>query len=148
MAFRTDGLAKAYAKAQQESIAVKAFSEAHSSALAAGNVSANLVQQIMLRMKDAIALWDSVSGLSGMQQWARDQEDDQTYDVVAEFLSMRGAAVNCRDWVINNFPTAGGFIQKDTYEPDGAITVRSFTNVETAALQTLLTTLANEITLV
>ncbi len=142
MTFRTDGLAKAYAGAQNESIQVKAFAETHSAALAAGNVSANLVQQVMGRMRDAIDRWDSAAGLPGMQQYARDQEDDQTYDVVAEFLAMRGAAANCRDWVVNNFPTSGGFIQKDTYEADGNITVRVFSSVETAALQTLLTTLA------
>jgi len=145
MAFKTDGLAKAYANAQQESINVKSFATNHSTALAAGNVSANLVQSIMLRMKSAIELWDSVSGLSGMQQYARDQEDDQAYDVVAEFLVMRGAAVDVRDEVIATMPSASGFIQKDTYELDGAITVRSFTNVQTSALQTLLTTLANTI---
>ncbi len=145
MAFRTDGLAKAYASAQNESIAVQGFATSHSAALAASNVSANLVQQVMVRMKTAIEQWDSVSGLPGMQQYAKDQEDDQSYDVVAAFLAMRTAAVNCRDWVINNFPSSGGFIQKDTYDVDGAITVRTFTPVETATLQALLTTLAGEI---
>ncbi len=145
MAFRTDGLAKAYAKAQTEAINVKSFASNHSAALAANTVSANLVQQIMTRMKSAIELWDSVSGLPGIVQYARDMEDDQTYDLVTEFLTMRNAAVAVRDWVINNFPTAGGFIQKDTYEVDGAITVRTFTPAQTAGLQTVLTTLAGTI---
>ena len=57
MAFETDGLAKAYASAQQESIRVKSFATSHSAALAAGNVSANLVQQIMLNMKSAGIIW-------------------------------------------------------------------------------------------
>ena len=143
MAFRTDGLGKAYATAQQESIRLKSFATSHSASMAAGNVSANQVQQVMLQMKSSIELWDSTSGIPGMQQYARDQEDDQAYDVVAEFLAMRNAAVAVRDEVINVFPTsAGGFIEKDTYELDGAITVRVFTNVQTASLQTLLTTLA------
>jgi len=143
MAFKTDGLAKAYAGAQQESIRVKSFAMNHSTGLAAGNVSANQVQSIMTQMKSSIELWDAASGLSGMAQWAKDQEDDQLYDVVAEFTTMRAAAVTVRDWVINNFPTsAGGFIEKDTYELDGAITVRVFTPVETAALQSHLDALA------
>ena len=143
MAFKTDGLAKAYAGAQNESIAVKTFATQHSTALAAGSTSGNTVQQVMGRMKGAIELWDTASGLPGMVQYAKDQEDDQAYDVVAEFTAMRAAAVVVRDWVINNFPTSvGGFIEKDTYEADGGITVRSFTSVETAALQSHLDALA------
>lgn len=142
MAFQTDGLAKAYAQGQQEAIRLKSFATSNSSILAADDVSANLVQQIMLNMKSSIEIFDTVSGTAGMAQYARDQQDDQAYDVVAEFLAMRTAAVVVRDWVINNFPTVGGFIQKDSYELDGAITVRKFTNVETAALQSHLDALA------
>ena len=148
MPFKTDGLAKAYTGAQRESIRIKSYATSAAATLAVGNVSANLIQAIMLQMKSSIEVWDAASGLSGMQQWARDQEDDQAYDVVAEFLTMRNSAISVRDWVINNFPTsAGGFIEKDTYEADGAITVRSFTNVDTAVLQTRLTTLAASIEL-
>lgn len=145
MAFRTDGLAKAYAAGQQEAIRLQSFATSHNNALAAGNVSANLVQQIMGQMKGSIEIFDVVSATSGMQQYARDQQDDQAYDVVAEFLAMRNASVAVRDWVINNFPTVGGFIQKDTYETDGSITVRVFTSIETAGLQTVLTTLVGTI---
>lgn len=138
MAFETDGLAKAYAQGQQEAIRLKSFASSSNVTLAAGIVSANLVQQIMINMKSSIAVFDTISSTAGMAQYARDQQADQTYDVVAEFLAMRNASVAVLDWVINNFPTAGGFIQKDTYEVDGAITVRQFTSAETTGLQTVL----------
>lgn len=142
MSFRTDGLAKAYNRAQNEALRVKSFATSANNALAAGAVSANAVIQIMSSMKSSIEVWDTVSALPGLVQYARDQEDDQTYDVVAEFLAMKAAAEAVRDWVINNFPTAAGFIQKDTLELDGAITVRQFTPAQTAGLQTTLATLA------
>jgi hypothetical protein len=147
MAFETDGLAKAYAGAQNEAIRIKSYATSTAAAMAAGDVSANAVQQVMTTMKGAIELWDAASGTPGMPQYARDQQDDQGYNVIAEFLAMRQAAVDTRDWVINNFPKSnpGDFILKDKYEADGAITVRSFTNVETAGLQTNLLTLAAEI---
>ena len=138
MAFRTDGLSKAYQKAQSEAIRVKAFSTSARNALLAGPVSANAVIQIMTNLKSSIEVWDTVSALPGIAQYARDQEDDQTYDVVTEFLVMRTEAITVRDWVITNFPASGGFIQKDTLESDGSITVRQFTTVQTVGLQTAL----------
>ena len=139
MGFKTEGLAKAYSKAQNESIRVKAFATQARNALIAGNISANAVIQIMSNLKSTIEVWDSVSSLSGIAAYARDQEDDQTYNVVAEFLAMRNGAVAVRDWVITNFPkSAGGFIEKDTLESDGAISVRVFTPAQTAGLQTAL----------
>ena len=146
MAFRTDGLSKAYQKAQSEAIRVKAFSTAARNALLAGNVSANAVIQIMTNLKSSVEVWDTVSALPGIAQYARDQEDDQTYDVVAEFLAMRNAAVACVDWVFDNFPKApSGHIEKDTLETDGSITVRQFNSGQTNGLQTALTTLANAV---
>jgi len=138
MSFRTDGLSKAYSKAQSESIRVKTFATQAGAALAAGTVSANAVIQIMTNLKSSIETWDTVSSLPGIAQYAKDQEDDQAYDVVVEFLAMRNEAVAARDWVINNFPESGGFIQKDTLEVDGSITVRQFTPAQTVGLQTAL----------
>ncbi len=139
MAFRTDGLSKAYQRAQTEAIRVKAFATQARNALLAGTVSANAIIQIMSNLKSTVEVWDSVSSVPGIAQYARDQEDDQTYDVVAEFTAMRAEAVASRDWIITNFPTsAGGFIEKDTLEADGAITVRQFTTAQTTGLQTAL----------
>lgn len=142
MAFKTAGLGKAYQQAQNESIRVKVFATQARNALIAGNVSANAVLQIMSNMKSSIELWDSVSSLPGIAQFAKDQQDDPDYDVVAEFLAMKNEAVATRDWVITNFPkSAGDFIEKDTLEADGAITVRFFTPAQTTGLQTALSDL-------
>ncbi len=139
MAFKTDGLSKAYQKAQNESIRVKQFATQARNALLAGAVSANAVIQIMTNLKSSIEVWDSVSSLPGITQYAKDQEDDQAYNVVAEFTTMRTEAVAARDWVITNFPkSTGNFIEKDTLELDGAITVRQFTPAQTTGLQTAL----------
>ena len=141
MAFKTDGLGKAYQKAQNVSIRVKQFATSARNALIAGNVSANAVIQIMTNLKSTIEVWDSVSALSGIGQFAKDQEDDQAYDVVAEFIAMRTEAVAARDWVITNFPKDNAspfYIIKDILEVDGSITVRVFTPAQTTGLQTSL----------
>ncbi len=138
MAFNTQSLSKGLQKAENESIRAKAFATQARNALLAGNVSANAVIQIMTNFKSSIEVWDSVSSLPGIAQYTRDQYDNQAYDVVAEFVAMRTQAVAVRDWVITNFPASGGFIQKDTLQADGAITVRQFTPAQTTGLQTAL----------
>jgi hypothetical protein len=145
MAFKTDSLAKAYAEAQNEAIRVKNYAQSFSSALAENNQSGDLIENVMVQMKRVIDLWNTTTSMPGMAQYARDQADDQAYDVVAEFNTMRNAAITVRDWIINNFPSAGGFIQKDTYEADGSITVRQFTPAQTAGLRTVLDSLVNAI---
>ena len=90
MAFRTDGLGKAYQKAQNESIRVKAFATQARNALMAGNVSANAVIQIMSNLKSSIEVWDSVSALSGIGAYADNEEDDVSYNVASEFTSHEG----------------------------------------------------------
>jgi len=138
MAFNTQSLSKGLQKAENEAIRVKAFATGARNALIAGNVSANAVIQIMTNIKSTIEVWDTVSSLPGIVQYARDQYDNQAYDVAVEFTAMRTQAVAVRDWIITNFPSSGGFIQKDTLEADGGITVRQFTPAQTAGLQTAL----------
>jgi hypothetical protein len=150
MAFRTDGLGKAYSKAQSEAIRLKSYASQASASLAAATTSGNAVIQIMTTLKSSIEVFDSVSSLPGIAAYAQDDENDPAYDVVAEFTAMRNAAVSARDWIINNFPVSnpGGFLEKDTVAADGSITVRQFTPGQTAGLQTELTALANTITVV
>lgn len=137
--FRTDGLAKAYQRGQNEAIRIKGFATQASVALAVAPNSANAIIQVMTMAKSSIEVFDDVATTPGLAQYARDQEDDPAYDVVAEFVAMRGAAIAVRDWVITNFPTsAGGFIEKDTLTADGSITVRQFTPAQTAGLQAAL----------
>jgi len=147
MAFKTDGLGKAYAGAQQESANVHAFATNRRANLIAVNQTGDAIEAIMTRMRDAVILWDGASGLPGMVQWARDQEDDQSYDVVAEFLAMRTAAVAVSQWVKDNFPTgAGGYIEKEFYQANFTIESRNFTPAQTVDLQDLLQVLIDAIT--
>lgn len=147
MAFRTDGLAKAYSRGQTQAIQCKTVAQSASAALAADNQSANAIIQLLSQMKSFIETFDAVAATPGLAAYAQEQENDPAYDVVAEFNAMRAAAVAVRDWIITNFPTsAGGFIEKDTLNADGSITVRQFTPAQTvglvAALDALVATIA------
>ena len=139
MAFRVGGLGKAYIKVQNEAIQLRAFAVQAQTNFAAGNMSANAVISVLTRMTGSIAVFDATSSIPGLAAYAQNEENDPTYDVVAEFSSMRIEAIGTRDWILTNFPTAvSGEIIKDTLEPNGDITVRQFTSVETAGLQSAL----------
>ena len=132
-------LADALVAAQRTVLRHKAFMAQVSSVMATNTVSANQVIQVMQLTKDALAVVDNSAAVSGMAQYAKDQLDNQAIDIIAEFQVMRAALVDVRDWVITNFPkSAGGFIEKDTLEADGAITVRQFTSPQTSGLRTVL----------
>lgn len=149
MAFRVDGLGRAYAEAQVEAIRLRGFASAFQAQLAAGDVSANAVITALGRMVSSIDVFDRIRVTPGIAAYAQNEENDPTYDVVAEFTAMRTEAVGSRDWILTNFPTAPtGEIIKDTLETDGNITVRQFTPVETAGLQTALGLLVAQINLV
>lgn len=104
-------------------------------------VSANQVIQVLTETKSVIEIMERAAAVSGMAQFAKNQFDDQGLDIVAEFQSLRSGLEGVRDWVIGNFPMSpGGFIEKDTLETDGSITVRQFTPAQTAGLVSVLDT--------
>lgn len=146
MAFKTAGLSKAYNTAQEEAIRLKEYAQSHRAGLIANAQTGFFIEEIMLRMPKAVAVWDAAKNLPGMLQYAKDQHDDPTYDVVLEFTAMRDAAIAVSQWIFDNFPkSAGGFVEKQTYEIDFSITEATFTSAQTAGLQTALLALMNSI---
>lgn len=146
MAFETSGLSKAYNAAQNEAILLKQYALNHRAGLIANAQTGFFVEGIMLRMPQAVAIWDAAKDLPGMPDYAKEQSDNPAYDVVAEFTAMRAAAMAVSQWVFDNFPkSAGGFIEKQTYETNFTITEVTFTSAQTAGLQTVLLALINSI---
>ena len=56
----------------------------------------------------ALDIWATAVAVPGLPQYAKDQYDDQTLDIVAEYNAMKAAAEAVRDWVFNNMPTDAG----------------------------------------
>lgn len=68
-------------------------------------------------------------------QYARDQEDDQTYDVQAEFNAMSTQIGEVMSWVQTNFPANGGFLLSHSFGAEGLVP-RIFAPASTAGLLT------------
>ena len=105
--------------------------------MAAGDVSGNLVLQVQTEFHAAILRWNDIKAIPGIAQYAKDQEDDQNYDVVTEFNTMVNAASAVRDRVESDIPTAaGGWMNLQKFEADHTISTRAFTPAQTTQLRT------------
>jgi urocanate hydratase len=60
------------------------------------------------QIQQALNVWATAAAVPGLPQYAKDQYDDQTLDIVAEYNAMKAAAEAVRDWVFNNVPTDAG----------------------------------------
>jgi hypothetical protein len=102
-----------------------------------GTVNSDFIYRMLDQLIWAVAalnLWKTVVGLDAYatsQSYIGVMSTDCTSSVTA--------AQNCIAWVVANFPNAGGFLQSHTLNADGSRTARTFTTIQTAGLQTALT---------
>jgi hypothetical protein len=68
-----------------------------------------------------------------MPEYARDQFNNQAFDIVTEFTTMRAAIISARDWLVTNIPTGANQVVTIA---GGVAVYRVFTDVETAGLRT------------
>ena len=90
----------------------------------AGSVTRKDLIRHMSMLTGSIADWDAIRTRPGLVEYARAQYDDAGLDIVAEFTTMRAAAVALRDWLFTNFPKdnqSGGWIVSE-YDNAGAET--------------------------
>lgn len=108
-------------------------------AMAASPVSANRVVQVHRSFQRAIDRWNTIKGIPGIEQYAKDQEDDQTYDVTGEFNAMITAAEAVRDQVETDIPADGsGFLLLKQFDVGHDLTTRDFSPAQTSTLRTTL----------
>lgn len=141
----TDCLAKAFTAVQAEALYLKNYATAQAAAMAAGSVSANSCREIYLKCVSDKSMFSTAAALPGMQQYVKDQFNNQTYDVGTQFTNMQTAIQAVIDWISNNYPKdTNGYLLTEQFAASG-FTVRTFTSAQTAGLQTVLTNLANSI---
>jgi hypothetical protein len=128
---------EAYAAIRANAAGWKAQAQNANASLAAGSINTDFVFRMLDQLNTIIVslnLWKAVSGLDTYatgQGYTGTMSTDCTATVTA--------AQTCIYWVVTNFPTSGGFLQDYSLNADGTRTPRSFTSVQTAGLQTNLT---------
>lgn len=132
----------AYANIKRQAAATKQYMTAQATAMQAATVEAWVPLAIIQHLRDVIAMMDGWAATPGLVDYAKAQENAPTYDVAAEYSAMRTAMVSARDTLVSMFPTSGGYMAYQTLGATGAITVRTFTSAQLAAVVTQCQTVA------
>ncbi len=94
--------------------------------------------------RDAMAGW---AGVPGIIQYAKDQNNDQAYDVVAEYNSVSSQIDGIETWIQANMPADGDdYLLVYKFGASG-LTGRTFTTGQTAPLLALMQALDSSIEL-
>jgi len=128
-----DGLNRALSLAFE----LKTFCEQLILTLQAGDVSATVLENLLLRLIDADGQLSDVATVAGIVSYARAQEGDESYDVAAEFAATRAAITAAASWVLSAIPKSGGYALVAQWTATG-ISYRQFSSAQTATLVTLL----------
>jgi len=114
--------------------------------MAAGDTSAEVALAIRDDLINADSVFADVAAVSGIAQYAKDQFNDQGYDVVADFSAMRTAIAAAITAIETAFPASGGFILKESLVANTSGTsIRTFTPTQTAGIRTTLAAVISSI---
>jgi hypothetical protein len=147
MAFKTAFSAnEAFTQAKNLARGVKMTAQGHIAQFA-NTTGRDQVLALAVNMREWRIALAAAAAVPGVVQYAKNEYDDQNYNVAAEFTTM----LNAIDAVINGIFTAfpvgsGGEVRERVLNADGSITMRTFTSGQLASLVTLLQTLDSSIT--
>ena len=138
MAFRASNQIQAdgYSEAKRLANELKAYCQQVHDASAAGPISGNVAIQLHERLIADRARFLAIRDVPGIAAYVQAQEDDDTYDVAAEFDAMVAAVESARDWLIANVNVTNWV----TFGTSGVAT-KTFSAAATAGLRTELAAL-------
>lgn len=136
MAFRAIH-ATTYDSVRSRATQLKKQAQDASTAMAAGNVSGNLVRQILDGCIVAKTEFAAAAQVSGIADYAKNQEGDPDYDVGAQFTAMTGAIDTILSTIISLIPTNSGYVLMEQWSTSG-VTTRQITPAQSANLRTAL----------
>lgn len=141
----TTGLEVAYEEFKVKMPRLKEQAEDAVTSMSAGPVDSNFVKGLYSSLNRSRTYLNNFKTLSGLTQFVKDHEGNQSYDVVAEINALVSAIQDAIDQVDADFPSTGTppnryrqFVKME----DGVVSFRSFPSGGTAALRTDLTAIA------
>lgn len=138
MAFRASNVVPdtAYKTVRTAAVQLKANCQAFVSYMAANDTDYDYLRNVYVRLKTANTQFTSLKSTPGLAQYAKDQEIDQNYDVVAEFNAMQSAIADVLTWMDSNVPTNVTADIPANWESGGSLITNTFTPAQTSALRT------------
>ena len=112
---------------------------AQSALMAVDGYDADRLLALLDDLADGQQLLSETSGIQGIAQYAKDQENDQSYDVVAEFVALTNAVDAAVAGIISAIPTSnpGNYVALHSFT-GSTLTPRTFTAAQMAATKTLI----------
>lgn len=122
--------------------AIKNSSTSMSAQSAAGSVSARGIALLGNDLQSQDDRLSSLESAPGLLQYARDQYDDQAFDIAAEFTAFRAAVASTIAWIDTNLPKSAGGRWLEVEEiVSGRVIERTLTPAQTVGLRVELTLL-------
>lgn len=119
-------------------VQVKSLLETVNADSLAGPIARHRLISVMAELSRAITRFTAVAATPGIVQYAKDQFDDQLYDIGADITAINGAITTLRDWVFSNFPkdAGSGAWLVSSFAQDGAVTELTFSTATLAQYRT------------
>jgi hypothetical protein len=137
------GPAEAYQQIRGSAMGMRQQATVYNTTLSAGNVTSVFVYQVLDQTRSFISNMQAWAAISGLDAYATGQ--GYPGSMVADVNTAITAAQAMIAWVVNNFPSTGGYLQAETLNADGSRTLRQFTPVQTAGWQTTINNFINTI---
>lgn len=139
MAYPTGMLSFVLEGIDSRALKVKTYCQSLRTAAAAGPVASGQILGVYQALRQDRAALVTAAGTTGLAQYAKDQKNNQSLDVVAEFNAMVAAIDQVTLWIDNNFPKDASTraLLERTLEAEGPVE-RTFTSAQTAGLRTQL----------
>ena len=115
---------------------IKALAQNALAVLQGGSVTSLFIFSMLDQLGNIVSSLAVLKATAGLDAYATAQ--GYTGSLVADCGTCSTAATACVTWVVQNFPSSGGFLQAEILNADGSRTPRAFTSVQTAGLQTTL----------
>lgn len=146
MAFKASNSvpAAAYRIVKGAAAQLKVNLQAINTQLAASGADYDYLRDIYRTLARADAQFANLQTTPGLAQYAKDQENDQAYDVAAEFTAMRNTISAATAWMDTNVPTDVTAKTPSQWGDDTLIS-DAFTPAQTSGLRTALSAVISAI---
>ena len=137
-----EGLSLVFGRVQRDAASLRGGASALRNRITADTVNATHVLALAASIGNLIAAFNAAATTPGLEAYAREQINDPTLNIAAEFNTMVSAAQACLNWIIANFPKDGsGYLLAATMDANGQTVYRSFPASSLGGLATALDTL-------
>jgi len=147
MAFRATNVVpqRAYLQVKGTATNVKNNCTTFVAQMAASGANYSLLRDIRVFLANANAQFTTLAATPGLAAYAQQQEDDEAYDVVAEFAAMQAAINAALTWMNTNVPLSVQAVPPAQWTDNGPTIATVFTVAQTAGFRAQLTAVANSI---